>query len=417
MKYRPRVVDAELRRRLQVAGAVVIEGAKACGKTETARQIAASEVLLDVDDTARAAAAISPGLVLAGETPRLIDEWQVEPKLWNHVRREVDSRRRPGQFILAGSASPADDATRHAGAGRFGRLQMRTMSLFESGMSSGVISLADVLEGVSPGSPETGLTIPDVADAIAHGGWPGFHHLSTAQAQQGIRDYLDQIRRTDIRAVEGIRRDPEKVDRLLRSLARNVATHVSAATLAADTDGPDGPLKKHTAGEYLAALARLFIIEDQPAWTPHLRSRYALRRAAKRHLVDPSLAVAALHASPAALLRDLNFLGLLFESMVVRDLRVYSQAAEALVLQYRDSDNLEVDAIVRANDGRWAAFEIKLGGDKLIAEGAASLLTFSRRIDTSKCGVPAALGVIVATGYGYVRDDGVHVIPIGSLGP
>lgn len=415
MHYRPRVADAELADRLQAAGAVVVEGPKACGKTVTARQAAASEVLLDIDENARAAVAVNPALVLDGPTPRLIDEWQMEPQIWNHVRRAVDDRDQPGQFILAGSAVPADDATRHTGAGRFSRLRMRPMSLFESDAGTGTVSLGGLLEGEPTESSDPGLTINDLAGEIARGGWPGLRDLPLAQAQQRVRDYLEEIRRTDINAIDGVRRDPESVGRLLRSLARNVATHVAAATLAADTEDAERPLKKHTAGDYLAALERLFIVENQPAWAPHLRSRYVLRRAAKRHFVDPSLAVAALRASPAALLRDLSLLGLLFESLVVRDLRVYAQASGGRVLQYRDSDGLEIDAIVATDDGRWAAFEIKLGGDKLIDEGVESLTTFSKRVDTTKCGDPAVLGVIVGNGYGYVRKDGVHVIPIGTL--
>lgn len=417
MDYRPRIVDIELNARLEAAGAVVIEGPKACGKTATARQAAASEVLLDVDDSARAAAAVDPSLILEGPPPRLIDEWQIEPSIWNHVRRAVDDRGQAGQFILAGSAVPADDATRHTGAGRFSRLRMRPMSLCESDVSAGTISLGGLLAGEATESPDSGLTVGFLAEEIVRGGWPGLRDQPISPAQQRVRDYLDEIRRTDISSVDGIRRDPERVGRMLQSLARNVATHATGATLAADTGGPDGALKKHTAADYMAALERLLIVEDQPAWAPHLRSRYVLRRAAKRHFVDPSLAVAALRTDPAAILRDLNFLGLLFESLVVRDLRVYAQAADGWVLQYRDSDDLEVDAIVKCGDGRWAAFEIKLGGDRLINEGADSLVTFRKRVDTSKAGEPAALGVIVAGGYGYVREDGIHVIPIGSLGP
>jgi uncharacterized protein len=417
MEYRPRVADAELADRLQTAGAVVIEGPKACGKTVTARQAAASEVLLDVDESARAAAAVNPSLILAGPSPRLIDEWQVEPGIWNHVRRAVDDRDRVGQFILAGSAVPTDDVTRHTGAGRFSRLRMRPMSLFEADIGSGGVSLAGLLEGAPTESSDPGLALGDLADEIARGGWPGLRDQSISGAQQRVRDYLDEIRRTDINVVDGVRRDPERVSRLLRSLARNVATPVTVSTLAADTGGSDGALKEHTAADYLAALERLFVVENQPAWAPHLRSRYVLRRAAKRHFVDPSLAVAALRASPAALLRDLNFLGLLFESLVVRDLRIYAQAVDSRVLQYRDSDGLEVDAIVETADGRWAAFEVKLGGAGAIEEAAASLTTFSKRVDTSKSGDPVALGIVVGEGYGYVRDDGIHVIPVGALGP
>lgn len=417
MDYRPRVTDSELADRLQTAGAVVIEGPKACGKTATARRAAASEVLLDVDESARAAAAVNPSLILDGSSPRLIDEWQVEPGIWNHVRRAVDDRDRVGQFILAGSAVPADDATRHTGAGRFSRLRMRPMSLFEAGVGSGAISLAGLLEGAPTESSDPGLTIGDLAEEIARGGWPGLRGQAVSRAQQRVRDYLDEIRRTDINVVDGVHRDPDRVGRLLHSLARNVATPVTVSTLALDTGGSDGALKEHTAAEYLAVLERLFVVENQAAWAPHLRSRYVLRRAAKRHFVDPSLAVAALKTSPAALLRDLNFLGLLFESLVVRDLRIYAQAGDGRVLQYRDSDGLEVDAIVENADGRWAAFEIKLGGAAAIEQAAVSLTTFSKRVDPRKSGEPVALGVVVGEGYGYVRDDGIHVIPIGALCP
>jgi predicted AAA+ superfamily ATPase len=414
MAYRQRVVDSELAGRLGATGAVAIEGPRACGKTATARQVAASEVLLDVDTSARQAAAVDPALVLDGATPRLIDEWQLEPEIWNHVRRAVDDRRRSGQFILTGSALPTDDITRHTGAGRITRLRMRPMALFEAGRGNGEVSLTGLLAGESVRSGDPGLTVVDLAGEIARGGWPGFRGLAPERALRAVRGYLDEIRRVDVGRVEDRRRDPSRVGRLLVSLARNVATHAAVTTLAEDTGGADGPMKSETAREYLDVLERLMIVEDQPAWAPHMRSRYALRSAPKRHFVDPSLAVAALRATPARLLRDINLLGLLFESLVVRDLRVYAQAADARVLQYRDSDGLEVDAIVEAADGRWAAFEVKLGSAR-IDEGAANLSKFVRRIDTRKCGSPAALGVIVGSGYGYVREDGVAVIPIGAL--
>lgn len=414
--YRSRVADRELADRLAATGAVVIEGPKACGKTATARQIAASEVLLDVDENARAAVAIDPALVLAGETPRLIDEWQVEPSIWNHVRRTVDDRGAPGQFILTGSAVPADDITRHTGAGRLTRLRMRPMSLFESGLASGDVSLAALLAGEPARSADTGTTVAQLAEEVAVGGWPGLRERPPEQARRAVRDYLEEIRRADVPRVDGTRRDPAKVGALLRSLARNVATHAGAATLARDAGGVDGPLKADTVRDYLDVLSRLMIVEDQPAWAPHLRSKYVLRGAPKRHFVDPSLAVAALRADPGDLLRDLRLLGFLFESLVVRDLRVYAQADDAEVLQYRDSNGNEADVIVRTNDGRWAAFEIKLGAGQ-VEDGARSLHRFARQIDTERCGRPALLGVIVSTGYGYVRDDGIQVIPIGALGP
>ena len=415
--YRARVVDEELRQRLKTSGAVLIEGPKACGKTETARQRAASEVLLDVDEGARAAVAVDPGLILAGDAPRLIDEWQVEPRIWNHVRRAVDERKQPGQFILAGSAVPADDATRHSGAGRIGRLRMRPMSLFESGLSDGSISLRDLLEGGGARSGDRGVALADLAEAIARGGWPALQGPPVEVAMEGVADYLEEVCRTDINQVDGVHRDPARVRRLLRSLARNVATHVAMTTLAADTaDGGDNPLKKHTVGEYLSALQRLFVVEDQPPWEPHLRSRSVLRKSAKRHFADPSLAVAAMGADPPALLRDLRLLGFLFESLVTRDLRIYSQVGRGEVRQFLDNKGLEIDAIVEAG-GRWGAFEIKLGGEDPIEEAAANLLKFAGEVDTERSGEPAVLGVIVAGGYGYERDDGVQVIPIVALGP
>lgn len=414
--YRPRIVDDELVTRLQATGAVAIEGPKACGKTATARQVAASEALLDVDSGARDAAAVDPSLVLEGATPRLIDEWQLEPAIWNHVRRAVDDRGAPGQFILAGSAVPPDDITRHTGAGRITRLRMRPMTLFETGDSTGGVSLAHLLAGASARSDDPGLTVADLARMIAIGGWPGFRGLTTEQALRAVRDYLEEIRRVDVSRVESRRRDPDKVGALLRSLARNVATYAAATTLASDTAGADGPVKDDTVSDYLNALRRLMIVEDQPAWAPHLRSKYALRRAAKRHFVDPSLAVAALRATPDRLLHDLKLLGFLFESLVVRDLRVYVQSADAHVLQYRDSHGLEVDAIVETADGRWAAFEIKLGPGQ-VDQAATTLHKFVRQIDTTRSGSPTTLGVIVGTGYGYRREDGIMVIPIGALGP
>lgn len=416
--YQERIVDDELCQKLTSSGAVLIEGPKACGKTETARQTAASEVLLDIDEGARAALAVDPGLVLAGETPRLIDEWQVEPRIWNYVRRAVDERRKAGQFILAGSAVPADDSTRHSGAGRISRLRMRPMSLFESGLSEGSISLGDLLEGSNAAADDRGLALGDIAEAIARGGWPALQAVPVEGAMESVAAYLEEICRTDINEVDGVRRDPPRVRRLLSSLARNVATHAAMTTLAADTaDGGNDPLKQHTVGEYLSALERLFVIENQPPWEPHLRSRSILRKSPKRHFVDPSLAASALGADPAAMLRDLNLLGFLFESLVVRDLRVYSQMRRGEVRQFLDNKGLEVDAIVESGGGSWGAFEVKLGGERNIEVAAANLLKFAAEVDTRRSGEPAALGVIVAAGYGYTREDGVQVIPITALGP
>ncbi|HTR76657.1 MAG TPA: DUF4143 domain-containing protein [Gemmatimonadaceae bacterium] len=414
--YTPRIADGELTARLHSSGAVVIEGPKACGKTATARQVAASEVLLDVDANARAAIAIDPALVLEGPTPRLIDEWQIEPTIWNHVRRAVDDRGEPGQFILTGSAVPADDITRHTGAGRLTRLRMRPMSLFETGRATGLVSLRALMAAEPARSPDPGLTVGDLAEQVVIGGWPANLGRTVPQSTRSVLDYLDEIRRVDVRRVDSTARDAERVGQVLRALARHSATEVTIATLAADASGSDGTLARDTITDYLAALERLMIVEHQPAWAPHLRSRSRVRGAPKRHFVDPSLAAASLRATPDRLLRDLALFGQLFESLVVRDLRVYAQAVDATVLHYRDNTGLEVDAVVEAADGRWCAFEVKLGQGS-VEEAAASLRRFAERVDTSKCGLPATLGVIVGGGYGYQRPDGVAVIPVGALGP
>ncbi|MFV2070578.1 MAG: ATP-binding protein [Pirellulales bacterium] len=414
--YRPRVVDRELNNLLSAVGAVVIEGPKACGKTETARQVAASEVRLDVDQNARQAVAIDPSLVLEGKVPRLIDEWQIAPELWNHVRRTVDDRRAAGQFILTGSAVPRDDKTRHTGAGRIARLRLRPMSLFESGHSGGWVSLASLLEGTPPRAPDPGITVANIVERIAVGGWPGLLDQPVSKALTVVRAYMDEIRRADIQTLDGVTHDPEKVSMLMRSLARNVSTMASLSTLARDVEGSAEALAKNTVSTYYDALTRLMVVEDQPAWAPHLRSRSRIRTTPRRHFVDPSLAVAVLRATPERLPTDMNLLGFLFESLVVRDLRVYSQASDAQVLHYKDNTDLEVDAVVEAADGRWAAFEVKLGAGATDA-AAQSLLTFASRIDTKKCGPPQVLGVIVGTGLAYTRPDGIAVIPIGTLGP
>lgn len=414
--YSPRLADEELARRLAISGAVLIEGPRASGKTETARQQAASEVLLDVDDNARRAMAVEPGLVLAGETPRLIDEWQVAPAIWNHVRRAVDARRARGQFVLTGSSVPADDITRHTGAGRISRVRLRTMSSFEMDQSTGEVSLARLLDSEFDGCSERTVGLADLASRIGRGGWPGDMDLAEEACLTSRIDYLDEIRRSDMPRVDGVSRDPDNVGRVLRSIARNVSTPVSLRTIAADAGGDGGPLDADTVGSYLAALRRLMVYEEQPAWSPHLRSRSILRKSPKRHFVDPSLAVAAIGATPQRLLADLEVLGLLFESMVYRDLAVYSRACDAAVFHYRDNTNLEVDAVVQNRRGDWCAFEVKLG-DGQIDDAAAALVKFRRRIDAEAVGEPKLLGVIVSTGYGYRRNDGVAVVPIGALGP
>ncbi len=416
-QYRPRVADTELAAMLRASGAVVVEGPRACGKTQTAVRATASAARLDVDDAARAAGLLSPDLLLEGARPRLIDEWQLVPAVWNHVRRAVDDAGGlPGQFVLTGSAVPSDDPTRHSGAGRFTRLRMRPMTLAEAGRSSGEVSLAALLAGDAPRTGDSGLDIRDVAGLVAVGGWPALLGRPVDAALVANRGYLDETRRADLARADGVARDPENVGRVLRSLARHVSTQASARSIAADVGGAEGSVDHHTVLAYLAALSRVFVVEDLPAWSPALRSRTPLRAAPTRHFVDPSLAVAALGADPDRLLRDVETLGLLFESLVVRDLRVFAQALGATVSHYRDATGLEADAVVERRDGTWAAFEVKLGPGA-VDDGARSLLRLAERVDASRHGPPAALVVVTGWGYGYRRPDGVCVVPAGSLGP
>ena len=412
--YRPRVVDVELRDQLESASVVLIEGPKACGKTMTARRAAASEVFLDADPQALEAARTDPWLVLDGAKPRLLDEWQVALELWNPVRRAADLSGQKGLFLLTGSAVPPDDLTRHTGAGRIARVRMRPMSLFELGLSTGEVSLANLLAGQRVSAPSPPMTVPALAEAICRGGWPGTLGTDLPTAQRFVRNYLNEIRRADLNRVSERRRDPNRALRLLRSLARNIGTAVTLRTLAADIGSGTTP---RTAAEYLDDLARLFVIEDLPAFSPHLRSRSRLRTTPKRYLTDPSLATAALGASPEALLRDLPYLGFLFEALVVRDLRVYAQAHDAELSHYRDNTGLEVDVIIETAQGGWMPIEVKLGGAANIDQAARSLLRLRERVDTARVGEPAKLVVVTGTGYGYERPDGVTVVPVGGLRP
>ena len=414
--YRPRVADAAIAEALARMPAVVIEGPRGCGKTWAARNASRSEVLFDGDVNARTLAVVAPHLVLDGAEPRLLDEWQLAPEIWNQVRHACDETQRWGRFILTGSAVPPDDHTRHSGAGRITRVRLRPMSLVESGESTGEVSLAALLGGDRIAAQPSDAGVEDLVDAICRGGWPRHVEMPARTAQRSVNDYLGEICRTDISSVDGVHRDPAAVRRLLASLGRNVATTASFTTLAADAVGPR-PLNRTTAMEYLRSLERLFIVEDVPQWPTHLRSRAAVRGAEKRHFVDPSLAAAAMGAGPTRLLRELRVLGFLFESLVVRDLRVYGQVNDATVYHYRDDAKLEVDVIVQTGDGRWMAAEVKLGGPDAVDEAARSLRRLRDKVDTDRVGVPAKLAVITAAGYAYDRPDGITVLPITTLGP
>ncbi|CAL8967729.1 putative protein [Cellulomonas sp. T2.31MG-18] len=410
--YLPRLVDDQLTRGLRSAGAVVLEGPKACGKTTTARQQAASLVRLDASPQLRVAGQVDPGLLLAGETPRLIDEWQLVPEVWNAVRHSVDERQASGQFILTGSATPTDDVTRHTGAGRFSRVRMMPMSLLEQQRSSGEVSLRALLDGEAASSAGSDLDLLGVAQLLCRGGWPGNLERELGDAINANRDYLATIAGADIVTLDGVRRDPRKVSALIFALARNAGTYVTNRTLQADITGDGQNLAPRTLDSYLDALARLWLYVEQPAWGQHMRSSAQVRRAPKRHLVDPSLAAAALGATPEALVADPETFGQLFESLVFRDLSIYAQAIDARVFAYQDTA-AELDAVVVRGD-RWMGVEVKLSGRAEIVDGAASgMLRLAERMRTP----PSALAVVTATGPSYRRPDGVVVTSILDLGP
>ena len=413
--YQPRITDRELSNQLASIGAVVVEGPRGCGKTMSGRSFSKSEVLLDVREDLRELAKLEPATLLKQEAPLLIDEWQLEPELWNHVRRAVDERRLPGQFILTGSAVPADDITRHSGAGRFARVRMRPFSLFELGASSGEISVSALLGEEEQKCSDTDVSLQGLADHLMAGGWPGLLDAPVDTRVGLVRNYVQDVWRVDVHRVDGVKRDPIRVRRVLQSLARNVATPTKVSTLAADAGG-EKPLEWETVAAYLDALERIMVLENTPAWAPSIRSRSRLRGVPKRHLVDPSIAAAALGIGSERIIRDLKYTGFLFENMAVRDLRVYTQPLGGEVFHYRDNTGLEADVIVELPDGRWSAFEVKMGYQQ-VEEASRSLLKLADKIDQRRHGPPVCLGVIVLKGPGYRRPDGVQVVPITAMGP
>lgn len=415
--YLERHLDAELRSELSWAGAVVVDGPKAVGKTETTSRFAASRAFLDTDLSLRGMAEADPSLVLVGDAPRLLDEWQTIPNLWNAVRREVDARRFPGQFILTGSASPNDDQTRHTGTGRFSRLRMYPLTLVESGHSDGAISLKAIFQGQTGGSANSESSFGQIVERMISGGWPAAQALTLQNSAKYAKAYLDQTARMDVPGVSGVRHDPIRVSRLLRSLARNAGTEVAIRTLAADTGGADSTLHPDTVSRYLQSLERIFVLEVQEAWGPKLRTRTPLRDSPKRHLVDSSLTCAALRVSSVdRLLTDPETLGLLFESFAIQQLRSYASLLGAQVTHFRDKSGLECDAIIQKNDGDWVAIEVKLGPG-LVDAAAESLKKLEATVDQSASGELKAKVVLLPTGPSYLRPDGVQVVALSSLGP
>ena len=413
--YLSRVVDGEVSRALRSMPAVVLEGPRGCGKTRTGREHARSEVLFGGDTGARIGAQLDPQGVLSGPEPRLLDEWQLAPEIWNQMRAAADDGGRPGRFILTGSASPADDVTRHTGAGRVRRVRMRTMSSYETGLSSGEVSMDDLFQATTGFIASQPPVLDDIIEATCRGGWPASIGFDLEAALDYADGYLMETCRADVPQL-GTRRSPTGLSRLLRSLARNISTEASQRTLAKDA-GVEEPLDPRTVGVYLDALEQVFVVEDIPAWSARLRSKARLRQAPKRHLADPSLAVAALDATPQRLRADLETFGLLFEALVIRDLRVYAQSSRGWLSHYRDSDDLEIDAIVERPGGAWLAVEIKLGGETAIEHAARSLLALAAKVSERSAGRPADLVVLTAVGSGYRRPDGVAVVPVTALGP
>jgi predicted AAA+ superfamily ATPase len=412
--YLKRFADITLQNRLRSSGAVLIQGAKGCGKTETAVQIAKSTARLDVDENIRMRAELDPKSVLAGPVPRLIDEWQEYPQIWNYVRREVDDRKKKGQFILTGSANPEERVRLHSGAGRFSIIKMRPMSLYEKGWSTGEVSLSELVKGAVPKSEPADFDLKTLAEKITLGGWPSLIGSGAREALRFMQDYIALVAEADISRVADKKRDPQKVMRLLQSLARNISTEASITSLARDTGGSETRVTDETITEYLEALERLMMVEQLPAWSPHIRSADRLRKSPKRHFADPSLAVGTLGLSIDKLLADLNYFGFLFESLVIRDLRIYADVHDGRVFYYRDSRGMEVDAIVEYPDNTWAAFEVKMGF-KAQDDAALNLLAFASKIDREKNGGPAALTVITANGFACRRKDGVNVVPLSVL--
>lgn len=415
--YLPRISDRMLKELLEASGAVVIEGAKWCGKTSSAREMSASCLYMQ-DPDSRAAymqmAEVKPSLLLQGDTPRLIDEWQDAPVLWDSVRFEVDKRQQTGLFILTGSAVPKDGEIKHSGAGRIARMRMRTMSLYESRESNGCVSLGELFGGRTDIAGMSSLTIEDIAFLICRGGWPASVSMSKRAALHTARSYVDAIINKDTHRVDGVEKNPDRVALLLRSLARNITTLATAKTIIDDVVANEISMTEKTYTTYMNALRRIFVVEDLPAWQPSLRSKTAIRTSDKRHFVDPSIAVAVQRISPESLMRDFEYFGFLFEALCTRDLRVYTAANDGKVYHYHDKTDLEADMILQLADGRWAAVEVKMG-NRQIEEAASNLIKLKNRINTEKMGEPSFLMVLTAGEFAYRRDDGVLVVPIGCL--
>lgn len=422
-QYKTRIADDILRRKLAGKGAVLIEGAKWCGKTTTAEQVAKSILYMSHPDEVKQNLQIAdtePSLLLQGDTPRLIDEWQIAPKLWDAIRFEVDHRQEPGQFILTGSAVPPETKEiTHTGTGRFTRLRMRPMSLYESGDSTGTVHLSALFSGESPAVSIGGYDLERLAFLCCRGGWPQAVFMPDAAALDQAFDYVESVIESDIQRVDDIQKDPDRVRRLMRSYARHQGTPASADLIRQDIQSNDmQDVSENTIYEYLKSLKKIFVIEDVTAWNPNLRSKTAIRTTDTRYYVDPSIGTAMLGLGPADLLHDLETFGFVFETMCIRDLRCYAEALNGKVHHYRDKTGLECDAVIHLRNGAYGLIEIKLGGDTAIESAAATLKKFRDKIDTGKMKDPSFMMILTGLGnYAFRREDGIMVVPIGSLAP
>lgn len=420
-EYKKRIADELIKKKLKGKGAVLVEGPKWCGKTTTAEELSKSVLYMSKPDNLKQnmmLADINPSLLLTGDVPRLIDEWQIAPKLWDAVRYEVDHRNEEGQFILTGSAVPAkSDAIQHTGTGRFAWVLMRPMSLFESGESNGSVRLTELFDTPEQIGAINTLNLNQIAFLVCRGGWPRATFMEEDVALEQAYDYYDAIVNQDISRVDEVKRNAERVKTLMRSYARNQGAQVSNAMLKADMQANDvDSLDEDTVMSYVNALKKIFVIEDMPAWNPNLRSKTAIRSSDTRYYIDSSIAVAALGLGPNDLMNDLETFGLLFETMCIRDLRVYADASGGSVYHYRDKSGLECDAVIHLRNGSYGLVEIKIGGENAIEHGALTLKTLASKIDTDKMKAPAFLLVLTAVGdYAYRREDGVYVVPIGCL--
>ena len=418
--YKKRIADSILQKKLKAKGAVLIEGPKWCGKTTTAEQISKSILYMANPENKEQnlmLADINPSLLLKGDVPRLIDEWQLAPKLWDAVRFEVDHRKSEGQFILTGSSVPADkNLITHTGTGRISFLLMRPMSLYESLESNGTVSLADLFASKEV-SGVNNLSLEDIAYLCCRGGWPRSISMEKDIALEQAFDYYDAVVNSDISRIDGIKRESIRVKNLMRSYARNIGSQASIETLRNDIVNNDSfSLDNDTVFSYINALKKIFVIEDVPAWNPNLRSKTAIRSSDTRYFIDPSIATASLGIGPSDLINDLNTFGLVFENLCVRDLRVYAESINGSLYHYRDSSSLECDAVIHLRNGDYGLIEIKLGGDMLIEEGATNLIKLKDKLDTTKMKKPSFLMILTATGnYAYKRKDDIYVVPIGCL--